>query len=259
MKTLTIRQPWASLVISGIKTVENRSWNTNYRGELIIHAGLGIDRDAPAFVVSIGAELPEDLPAGTILGTVRLVDVVTDSDSPWAEAGKFHWVLADPKPWTEPVPAKGKLKLWDCDIAAPVPAPVLEPEPESVACGRDTEMFTAPAPAISTILTAVPRPNDILVCDCGTDLIAAPAVGCNEPYGHVIVLRLGQLYIVTSAERDGTVGADFTLRRGSYANMTPAGARQLGAAFIQAAESDRLAALTRDLDCAADVLDSVPA
>lgn len=46
MKVLTIRQPWASLIIEGYKMFEFRSWKTNYRGEILIHAGQGVDRDA---------------------------------------------------------------------------------------------------------------------------------------------------------------------------------------------------------------------
>jgi len=38
MKTLSIRQPFASLICRGIKTIENRSWDTTYRGKLLIHA-----------------------------------------------------------------------------------------------------------------------------------------------------------------------------------------------------------------------------
>jgi hypothetical protein len=44
LKALTIRQPWASLIIAGIKDVENRTWSTGYRGELVIHAGRSVDR-----------------------------------------------------------------------------------------------------------------------------------------------------------------------------------------------------------------------
>lgn len=40
MKALTIRQPWASLIALGVKTIETRSWRTNYRGPIAIHAGL---------------------------------------------------------------------------------------------------------------------------------------------------------------------------------------------------------------------------
>lgn len=39
MRALTIRQPWASLIAAGVKTLETRSWSTRYRGPLLIHAG----------------------------------------------------------------------------------------------------------------------------------------------------------------------------------------------------------------------------
>ena len=45
MKTLTIKQPWASLIIDGYKKYEFRSWKTNYRGKLLIHAGASIDKN----------------------------------------------------------------------------------------------------------------------------------------------------------------------------------------------------------------------
>lgn len=45
MKVLTLRQPWATLVAEGIKKYEFRSWKTNYRGKVLIHAGTGIDKE----------------------------------------------------------------------------------------------------------------------------------------------------------------------------------------------------------------------
>ncbi len=44
MKVLTLKQPWATLVAEGIKKYEFRSWKTNYRGKILIHAGTGIDK-----------------------------------------------------------------------------------------------------------------------------------------------------------------------------------------------------------------------
>ena len=41
-RALTVKQPWASLLVAGIKTVENRTWTTKYRGPLAIHAALSI-------------------------------------------------------------------------------------------------------------------------------------------------------------------------------------------------------------------------
>ncbi len=44
MKVLTIKQPWATLIMQGDKRFEFRSWQTKYRGDLLIHAGKGIDK-----------------------------------------------------------------------------------------------------------------------------------------------------------------------------------------------------------------------
>ena len=71
------------------------------------------DRDGRAFMAALGIDVPEDLPRGVILGSVVLANVVDDNDSPWAEPGQRHWLLEDPRPWPEPVPAKGDLGLWD--------------------------------------------------------------------------------------------------------------------------------------------------
>ena len=46
MKAITIKQPFASLIAAGIKEYEFRTWKTNYRGEILIHAGKSIDKDA---------------------------------------------------------------------------------------------------------------------------------------------------------------------------------------------------------------------
>lgn len=113
MKALTFRQPWASLVMAGIKDVENRTWRTNYRGRLVIHASSGIDREG----MNEHGRLIADYPHGAILGTVELVDIVRDSTSPWAIAENWHWCLADPRPYDVPIPAKGKLRLWTCEVA----------------------------------------------------------------------------------------------------------------------------------------------
>ena len=66
MKALTIRQPWASLIVDGEKRVENRTWPTKYRGPLLIHAGksrLEVDRDQA-----------RRLPFSAIIGQVEVVD-----------------------------------------------------------------------------------------------------------------------------------------------------------------------------------------
>lgn len=73
MKVLTIKQPWATLIMQGDKRFEFRSWQTKYRGDLLIHAGKGIDKEA---MKRLSKYITEDLPAGKILGKVTLVDCV---------------------------------------------------------------------------------------------------------------------------------------------------------------------------------------
>lgn len=45
MKTLTIKEPFATLIINGYKTYEFRSWKTNYRGKILIHAGKTLEKE----------------------------------------------------------------------------------------------------------------------------------------------------------------------------------------------------------------------
>ena len=59
MKVITLKQPWATLVAEGIKQYEFRSWKYNYRGEILIHAGAGIDKEAMKKVESLNLEYPQ--------------------------------------------------------------------------------------------------------------------------------------------------------------------------------------------------------
>ena len=106
MKALSIRQPWAWLIINGGKDIENRTWPTKFRGPVLVHAANGMTRaeyenaldplhasggeviDLPAF---------EDLERGGIVGSVEIVDCVRCSDSPWY-LGAWGFVLRNPKP-----------------------------------------------------------------------------------------------------------------------------------------------------------------
>lgn len=69
-KVLSLRHPWAELVVIGKKTVELRKWNTNYRGEFYIHASKTIDYEA---CKKCGIN-PEKLIVGAIIGKAELVD-----------------------------------------------------------------------------------------------------------------------------------------------------------------------------------------
>lgn len=117
MKVLSVRQPWASLIVSGDKDIENRSKPTAYRGLLHIHASQQIDtgamQDLAAAMIEDGQVLDLlDFPTGVILGGVSLVDCVTKHRSPWFE-GPYGWVLARPFKLSRPIAAKGKLGIWE--------------------------------------------------------------------------------------------------------------------------------------------------
>jgi ASCH domain len=110
---LTIRQPWASAIFVAGKDVENRSWRSDHRGRLWVHAGLHRSREAPdRWAKRHGLWVPEEpLSRGVILGSVELVDIVRDADSPWALGGQFHWLLRRPRLLVRPVPWNGVLGL----------------------------------------------------------------------------------------------------------------------------------------------------
>jgi hypothetical protein len=114
MKALTIRQPWGSLIVAGAKTVENRSWRTNYRGPLLIHAGVRLD-PVEGWRVAEVAKLG-DIPRGALIGVVEVVGCVRNSPSRWARPGQWHWELANPRPLPTPIPLRGRLGLFEVDV-----------------------------------------------------------------------------------------------------------------------------------------------
>lgn len=143
MKTLTIYQPWASLVAIGAKKIETRSWATKYRGLLAIHAGqkwtpqlqaiskkdIFFNVFWPEYNGKYVSEQLRKLPLGVVLATCRLVDcilitpefVATLSEQEVAfgdySPGRYAWILEDPKPLPQPVPAKGGRRLWNWEGA----------------------------------------------------------------------------------------------------------------------------------------------
>ena len=127
MKALTLTQPWATLVMSGRKKFETRSWATGYRGRIAIHSSKGMPGYAKEAAREFGLD-PETLPRGVVLGYVYVMAVAATEDVrealTWAEDhlelaygdfddGRWAWQLANPTPLPEPIPAKGALGLWD--------------------------------------------------------------------------------------------------------------------------------------------------
>jgi hypothetical protein len=131
MKALSIRQPWASLILKAGKDIENRCWPTKFRGRILIHAAKGMTRDehedAIDFAVMACKAKPhpeargatfrelgfarDDLPRGGIIGSVEIVDCVKYSASPWF-MGEYGFLLRDPQPLPFR-PWKGQLGFFD--------------------------------------------------------------------------------------------------------------------------------------------------
>lgn len=101
---ISVRQPFAHQIIYRGKDIENRTWRTNYRGRLYIHASMK----------PFGTKIEPAMMFGGLIGYVELVDVVTHSKSLWFE-GPFGWVLRDPQS-IEFVPMRGQQNLFKRDI-----------------------------------------------------------------------------------------------------------------------------------------------
>ena len=110
MKTLTVRQPWASLIVAGQKTVENRSRPTAYRGPLAIHAGKSTAHIGPGSALITGA----------IIGIVDLVDCLPLAAVDPAELeahGPWCWILRHPRRIT-PIFCRGSLSFFESELPA---------------------------------------------------------------------------------------------------------------------------------------------
>ena len=136
MKAMTVRQPWAWAIMHAGKDIENRTRNIagSYRGPLIIHAGLAAfeqrNMASNAHRAAHGTETPTELHFGAALGIVDLVDSHEFHQCPlnpcsehlrcmrawycshWAEYA-HHLVLANPRPFSNPIPYRGRLGLWE--------------------------------------------------------------------------------------------------------------------------------------------------
>lgn len=120
MKALSIRQPWAWLIVNGLKNVENRSRTTNIRGPVLIHASAGMTRaEYEACQLYIFGwcdfRLPafEQLERGGIVGQATILDCVKKHPSEWF-CGPFGWVVAEAKPLPFK-PCKGSLNFFNVE------------------------------------------------------------------------------------------------------------------------------------------------
>ena len=127
MKALTIKQPWATLIMQGDKRFEFRSWKTNFRGDVLIHAGKGLDKEA---VIRLKKYLPDELPMGKILGKVTITDCVPMSDefakmlskensdiyTSHSFSNNYGFQIENVEVFDTPIDAKGQLGFWNIEL-----------------------------------------------------------------------------------------------------------------------------------------------
>lgn len=132
MRALTVCQPYPTLILEGIKRVENRTWETKYRGRMYLHAGrdrswLSLEmRDGVEFEVTANRPV-EQLAFGAVVGIVTLIDCVAmedieagryDVQYPWLRThehaiGPWCWIFAENPTPIGPWPWKGRQGLFD--------------------------------------------------------------------------------------------------------------------------------------------------
>lgn len=131
MKVLSVRQPYATLIVEGIKKVETRKWKTDHRGTLLIHATRpSPNENLTGFLSRNGFPPASDLPCQQIIGAVALAhcfshdELEADADLNRITLGDerilgnfgpgwYSWWLIGAKKFHEPIPHHGSLMLWD--------------------------------------------------------------------------------------------------------------------------------------------------
>lgn len=147
LPAITVHQPWAGAIAHGGKPVENRTWPIYYRGWIAIHASATrsprwlLDQTIPR-VAALSGQPIETVRSwietrGMVVAVARLTSVCAESRysasllcecGPWAMPRERHWHLADVRPLAEPIPTKGRQRLWrlDDDVDARVRAALPE-------------------------------------------------------------------------------------------------------------------------------------
>lgn len=122
LRALSLKQPWAWLVVNGFKDIENRNWRTQHRGPLLIHASRSVDLLTPTveeeMETNYDVTIPDELPLGGIIGVVDVIDCVRKHPSKWKFKASWGWVLENPR----------RLPFRQCKGFVGLFRPNLEPE-----------------------------------------------------------------------------------------------------------------------------------
>lgn len=123
MKVLSIKQPWASLIVNGYKHYEFRSWNTKFRGEFLVHASKGVDLNAMDRFKDLNLEYK----TGCIIGSATITDCIEvncDFENKLIKENSlvygfsrgrsgYAFKLENAKKFNEPIYINGKLGFWN--------------------------------------------------------------------------------------------------------------------------------------------------
>ena len=126
MKVITVKQPFATLIAEGLKEYEFRTWKTKYCGDILIHAGKGIDKEAMERFKHLNLEYP----TGCIIAIATITDCVYVDENLKKELKQkdkivYYGVTRPDSNWTgygfklenirkiSPIPVNGKLSLWE--------------------------------------------------------------------------------------------------------------------------------------------------
>lgn len=127
MLALSVRQPWAWLIVHGPKNIENRTQRAHYRGPLLIHASKGMTQEeyqhACEYAEHYGVmpPAPGELVRGALIGRAKLSGVLGPSQNPhraWHMPNAYGWVLDDREPLERPVPWRGNQGLFQVPPSA---------------------------------------------------------------------------------------------------------------------------------------------
>jgi hypothetical protein len=119
-KCISIKRPWAGLIVKGIKPVENRNWYTSYRGPLLIHASQSWDEDGVQWILSKFPELTDFIRhtihrKGELIGQAELIACVKYYRSEWF-FGPYGFVFANAVEFSESIPYRGRLGIFEVKI-----------------------------------------------------------------------------------------------------------------------------------------------
>lgn len=122
MKVITLKQPWATLVAEGLKKYEFRSWKYNYRGEILIHAGAGIDQEAMEKLKDLDLKYPSKkiIAKVTISDCIKLTPEISskiNSENPQIYGDKirsgYAWKIDNVKKIELNKSISGKQGIWN--------------------------------------------------------------------------------------------------------------------------------------------------